>query len=165
MKWRCLLLIIAFIALIGAGIFLISGENSPATSQNATTSLTLPQTQSPRLSVNDHIIYLDISDTPEKRTQGLSGRDSMPQDHGMLFIFDSPQKPQFWMYEMKFPLDFVWINGNKVVQLNENIPAPLTGESPAVIRPDYPVDKVLEVNAGFIKSAAIKIGDEVKINL
>ncbi len=159
MKRYSLIIFFAVIAvvLILSAILFFTGENI--------TVIAPQEPSTPSLSVNGHIVNLEIADTEQKRNEGLSNRDNLLQNSGMLFVFDTPGEYVFWMKEMKFPLDFIWLNGNKIVQINENIPAPSTGEPPAVIRPDYPVDKVLEVNAGFIKSAAVKIGDEVKINL
>ncbi len=158
MKRRLLtiLLIIIAVAAISFAVFTLIPKNG---SNN-----TSPETTTPSLSINGRVIYLEIADTEQKRTEGLSGRDSLPQNSGMLFVFDTPGQYEFWMNEMRFPLDFIWLNENKVVQTDENIPAPPKDALPAFIRPEYAVDKVLEVNAGFIKSASIKIGDEVKIS-
>ena len=61
------------------------------------------------------------------------------------------------MKEMKFPLDFVWINEDKVVDLREKV-----GITEMNIRPARPADRVLEVNSGWIEKHQIKVGDEVK---
>ncbi len=120
--------------------------------------------EGPSLVINAKKISLEIADTPEKRTQGLSGRESLSDDSGMLFIFDSAGIYSFWMKDMNFPLDFIWIKDKKVVDLNENIPPPSqTGGNPQVVNPKENADMVLEVNAGFIKENGIKVGDGVEV--
>ena len=101
-----------------------------------------------------------LADTPSKRNRGLSFRESLSRDTGMLFIFDKKEAYSFWMNEMKFPLDFLWIDGDLVTDLSENIPPP-DGNNIETVTPQNPVDKVLEVNSGIIKELEIKIGDRI----
>ena len=67
------------------------------------------------------------------------------------------------MRGMMFPLDFVWINGDKVVDLSSNIAPPSAGQRPVIISPDQPANLVLEVNAGVIERLGITVGATVKI--
>ncbi len=103
------------------------------------------------------VVVVEVMDTNEKRQQGLSGRERLGENEGMLFVFDRPGIYSFWMKEMKFPLDFVWINEDKVVDLREKV-----GITEMNIRPARPADRVLEVNSGWIEKHQIKVGDEVK---
>lgn len=115
------------------------------------------------LYINNNIFITEIADTDEKRSLGLSGRKYLKSDHGMLFIMPNSGLHQFWMKDMNFPLDFLWINKNKIVDLSENIPYPSIGSiNIPIISPKYPSDKVLELNSGSIKLFNIKIGDSVK---
>lgn len=106
-------------------------------------------------------IVVEVVDTDEERAQGLSGRTSLPQDRGMFFVFPQKSRHEFWMKDMKFPLDFIWIDEDKVVDLTRSVPYPKENESPVTIIPKVPVDKVLEVNAGVIDSSQVKIGDQL----
>lgn len=106
-------------------------------------------------------ITVEVADTDEERTKGLSGRPSLSQDRGMLFVFSRKDRYYFWMKGMRFPLDFVWIDDNKVVDLTPNVPYPKDGKPLVNIMPKIPVDKVLEVNAGVINSSQVKIGDQL----
>ncbi|TSC87622.1 MAG: hypothetical protein G01um101416_437 [Microgenomates group bacterium Gr01-1014_16] len=116
----------------------------------------------PSIKINDLTLPVELADTPEKITQGLSDRQTLDENTGMLFVFTKPTQSPFWMYHMNFALDFIWIKDGQVVQLNENIPPPTTSDLiPKVITPNQPIDHVLEVNAGFIKKHDIKIGHEV----
>ncbi|KKS98346.1 MAG: hypothetical protein UV73_C0002G0060 [Candidatus Gottesmanbacteria bacterium GW2011_GWA2_43_14] len=113
-----------------------------------------------RAVINGRVIKLLVADTPSKRNRGLSFRESLSRDTGMLFIFDKKEAYSFWMNEMKFPLDFLWIDGVLVTDLSENIPPP-DGNNIETVTPQNPVDKVLEVNSGIIKELEIKIGDRI----
>ena len=113
--------------------------------------------------IKEQKIYVEIAGSPEEKKQGLSGRESLAEDRGMLFIYPEPGNYSFWMKEMKFNLDFVFINDQKVVDLKENIPFPKEGEEPQTIRVEATFDKVLEINQGIIKKIEIKVGDEVLI--
>jgi uncharacterized membrane protein (UPF0127 family) len=89
----------------------------------------------------------------------------LPLQAGMLFVFSTSQVRTFWMKDMNFPLDFIWINQNQVVKIDENVPAPINKlDPPQVILSDKPVNQVLEVNAGFVSKNHISIGDKVVLN-
>lgn len=116
--------------------------------------------------INDNKINVEIADTPSTRSKGLGGRDSLASDSGILFIFPKQDKYPFWMKRLKFPLDFVWIKGDKVVDIILNAKPPPQGasdDSLPVYLPHETVDKVLEVNAGVVDRLHIKVGDNLKI--
>ena len=107
---------------------------------------------------------VEVADTMLKKAKGLSGREMLKENSGMLFVFEKPGKPTFWMAGMNFPLDIIWINGNKIVDISKNIQAPKnTGGLPVIISPSTKIDKVLELSAGAVEKFNIKIGDEIKI--
>ncbi len=115
-----------------------------------------------RLTVGQASFIVDIARTPSQRALGLSGRLSMNKDQGMLFVFDQPNQRSFWMKDMHFPLDFIWIRGGRVVETSLNVlPPDQTGGEPMVISPSEKVDRVLEVNAGSVSMYGIKVGDIV----
>ena len=111
-------------------------------------------------------LRVEIADTQEKRSRGLGGREQLASGEGMLFIFPKPEKHPFWMKGLSFPLDFVWIRENKVVDILYNVQPP-TSEQTEETLPVYEsieeVDKVLEVPAGTILWLDIKVGDEIKL--
>ena len=112
------------------------------------------------------MLFAEVSDTPEKRAKGLSDRSELAGDEGMLFVFEQKDvQPQFWMKDMLIPLDFLWINDDKIVQINENVQRPVSDSDIKTITPNIPIDYVLEVNAGYSAKNNLKIGGEVKINL
>ncbi len=106
------------------------------------------------------LINVEIADTPEKRRRGLSGREYLAPNTGMLFTFQKEDKHTFWMKEMHFPLDVLWIREGIVVAIEQNISPPKTlYETPQTFASPKPVDMVLEVHAGFIKRYDIMLGD------
>ena len=123
---------------------------------------------SPTVSVGGVAFEVEIAFTPEGRTRGLSGRDSLADGAGMLFVFDSGAASSFWMREMRFALDFVWIgDGCEVVDIHPAVPAPPAGAALGDL-PIYssrtPARYNLEINAGEAAARGIEIGDAVKFS-
>ncbi|HUW21371.1 MAG TPA: DUF192 domain-containing protein [Candidatus Bathyarchaeia archaeon] len=121
----------------------------------------ISQDLKPYLNINKQKIYVEIADDPLEITRGLSGKEALESNQGMLFVFQESRLTPFWMNKMKFNLDFVFINGREVVDLAENIPFPKTGEAPQVVISKKPFDRVLEINAGEIKKLDIKVGNQI----
>lgn len=115
--------------------------------------------------INDLIIDVELADSVEKRSKGLGGRENLASNSGMLFIFEKPEIEKFWMKGLNFPLDFVWINGDKIVDLHQNIKQPTANQldnTLEIIQPRVVADKVLEINAGLIEKYQIEINQSVK---
>lgn len=104
-------------------------------------------------------LTVELATTPTAQQRGLSGRDSMPADHGMLFVFAQPGQWGFWMYEMKFSLDIIWFDANKRVIFVEQGLAPCTPQLCPVFTPNANALYVLEVNAGFVRTYNVSLGD------
>jgi uncharacterized membrane protein (UPF0127 family) len=118
------------------------------------------QRTSNRISIDGVVINVDLATTPAEQQQGLSGRDSMAPDHGMLFAFQSEDYWSFWMIEMKFPLDMIWFNSSRqAVFFEQNLP-PCGPTFCQVFTPPVKAMYVLEVNAGFIATHQISLGDK-----
>lgn len=114
-----------------------------------------------RLKVGKAVVWVEVKATEEAREQGLSGRQNLGGDEGMLFVFEQPARRGFWMKGMLFDLDFVWIKGDKVVEITERVEVPEGDEEPVRLQPKELVDKVLEVNSGWVERNGIEIGDMV----
>ncbi len=111
------------------------------------------------LIIGGHVLNIQVADTQAARTQGLSGRDSLAENDAMLFVFSNPDKYGFWMKDMKFPLDFIWVRNAKVVEITPNVPVlPLQ-----TYVPNEDIDSVVEVNAGWSEKNKIKVGDSVML--
>ena len=115
--------------------------------------------------VGNSSVVVETADTPEKTQQGLSDREKLCSDCGMLFIFDQPGIYPFWMRKMRFDIDIIWIAGDRVVDITYSAKVPPTEELEAP-RTFYQskelVNKVLEVNVGWAKKNNVVIGDLVK---
>ncbi len=109
---------------------------------------------------------VDVAETMGARAKGLSGREKLDKDEGIFFIFGNPGKYGFWMKDMKFPIDIIWIKENKIVGFEENI-SPQIGVSEFNLKlyyPPEPIKYVLEVKAGTVSEIGFKIGDEIRYN-
>lgn len=103
---------------------------------------------------------IEIADIPAKQEQGLSGRTSIDADYGMLFIFEKPGFYAFWMKDMNFPIDMIWLDqSGKIVGLAESV---LPSSYPKTFEPEAPATYVLEVQSGLAQKEGLKIGDSVK---
>ena len=99
------------------------------------------------------VLHVQIANTPALREQGLSGHAPLKPDQGMLFIFPKSGTYGFWMKDMLFPLDMVWIRSDKTVaSVTENI-SPDT--YPSIFFPPGDIQFVLELNAGAAKKSGI----------
>jgi len=108
-------------------------------------------------------LTIELADTPEKRGLGLGGRASLGPDNGMLFLFSQPGTYDFWMKGMQFPLDMIWIYSDQVVDSSVDVPPPAAGQTELPLyHANQSVDKVIEVNAGYVKAHNITPGDRVK---
>lgn len=112
-------------------------------------------------------INVEIADTKEKRSRGLGGRQSLATDSGMLFIFEGLDRRQFWMKNVSFPLDLIWIAKDKIVDITKSIPPQMEAEDKdlTIYQSNEPVDKVLEVNGGFAGANNIRVGDPIKLEI
>lgn len=108
--------------------------------------------------INNSAYKVYIADTDEKRGRGLSNVKSLRDYEGMLFQFDSPDYHEFWMKDMRFPLDFIFINEDTVVDVLKNV-SPST--YPSTFSGKKPYAEVIELNAGQIEKSDISIGDKV----
>jgi uncharacterized protein len=109
-----------------------------------------------------HSISIEVVDNVLSRAQGLSGRESINENYGMLFIHDEPNIPTFWMKGMNFPIDIIWIRNGVVVGIEKEVPID-PGISADLYSPEQEIDMVLEVKAGFSDMFDVKIGDILDI--
>jgi len=119
-----------------------------------------------KVTIDKHTFSTETATTSAQLQQGLSGRASLPQNQGMLFIFKTAEPYPFWMNDMKFPLDMIFINNNKIVDIFQNVPQPKNSNAKLPIyTPVAPANQVLEINAGLSKAYGFKKGDTVSVSL
>lgn len=115
-----------------------------------------------KVRIGNAVFTVEVAATEVQKQNGLGGRVSMPEAHGMLFPYDHKEQYEFWMKGMQFPLDFIWIDGKTITDIEEFVPPPMGSERPIIVKPSVAVDKVLEVNAGTVARIGIKVGDTVE---
>lgn len=159
-------IVLVFLGFLTAGsFFLVRNSNFTITPNKKLKAKTHQEKSNfSKISVNDTEVFVEIADSQERMIKGLSGRKSLLKNEGMLFVWNSDRFPTFWMKDMNFAIDIIWINDGKVVGFEENA-EPEPGKKDEELKryyPPEPIDAVLEVNAGFVNKNKIKVGDSVK---
>jgi uncharacterized membrane protein (UPF0127 family) len=108
-------------------------------------------------------VAVDVVDTPAARAQGLSGRAGLAPDEGMLFLFEAPRVQSFWMKDMRFEIDIVWIRDGRIVGITPNVPLPKSPRDLPQFSSPVPCDVVLEVRAGAARRWGLALGDPVRV--
>lgn len=112
-----------------------------------------------KLMFDDKTIFVETADTEDARRIGLSGRESLESGHGLLFFFHRNGKYGFWMKNMHFPIDIIWIDENWVVaQVSREI-SPQT--YPKIFYPTKPIKHVLELPSDEASRLGIDIGTQM----
>lgn len=117
-----------------------------------------PESEGSQVRIGSTLFSVEIADTEEKQGLGLGGRDVLCDTCGMLFLFDHSDKYAFWMKDMRFPLDILWILDGKVVHIEQRVDF---HDQYTVYRPEQSSDRVLEVNTGTCERWGIREGDAV----
>ena len=111
-------------------------------------------------------VYLAV--TNDQQIKGLSVKDHLKENEGMLFVYQQPSRQGFWMKDMKFPIDIIWLDNNGTVVYIKNSLQPCIMTF-AFLCPTYTPDKdslyVLETGSGFSKKHGIKIGTHADFQL
>lgn len=164
------LYVIGILFVVIVGVFLLSRIGDTRDHKKDTESVDMKGEYSEYLSYNrgqvifgSEIIPVFIADTNTLRTQGLSGKKTLPQGYGMLFIFSTERQHSFWMKDMNFAIDMVWINGDGEVVHVESDVAPET--YPDMFVSTDPALYVLEVNAGYVREVGLAVGTKIDIEL
>jgi hypothetical protein len=117
--------------------------------------------------ISGKTFLVEVADEEKERNKGLSGRKTLGEDEGMLFIFETPTTPVFWMKDMEIPIDIVWISEGKIVGWVPNVlPEPgVKDENLSIYTPSQSVDMVLELSAGTVSREKFFQGEGVSLKL
>ena len=147
-------IIILFILLVAAGVVLILYRINRIPTG-------VYQTQTIKIASQQIEIY--VADTPAKKETGLAAFDQISENQGMIFSFDDATVRTFWMKNMKFAIDIIWIRDDKIIGIDENIELETNKPDNQLTRYSSvePSDSVIEVNAGWCQRNNIAVGDKI----
>lgn len=160
MKWRLVLGLAALAVFGGAALFFLSGESVGGSAFSPNPAFT---EELKTILIGDMPLRVAIADTADERMLGLSGTTGLPESTGLLFIFESDSRPGFWMKDMLFPIDIIWISAKGEVVGIEHDVSPAT--YPATFRPTEPIRYVLEVPAGFSVAHYIQKSSKISVEM
>lgn len=148
------------VALVSCGVIVgnLSGcnGNQSANAQSDARAQSLP-TVTMEIGNKKFVIELALHD--DQHAIGLMYRDSMPADHGMIFVFPDEQQRSFWMKNTRIPLDIAYLDKTgKVVSIKQMKPFDLTG-----VDSEKPAKYAIEFNVNVASQAGLKVGDMVKL--
>ena len=105
---------------------------------------------------------VEVVDTPETITKGLSGRRVLPQRQGMLFVFPKTEVHSMWMPNMYFPLDIVWLNSSKkIVKIDVNVQACSGTHNCKTYSSDIPVLYAIELNGNNASTLGLQVNQQL----
>ena len=104
---------------------------------------------------------LEVADTEALRVKGLSGHIALREGEGMLFVFSKDDRYGFWMKDMGYPIDIVWLDSRYHIVDVKKGATPTS--YPEIFTPVLPARYVIEIQDGFFEKHALKVGDTLEI--
>jgi uncharacterized membrane protein (UPF0127 family) len=144
---------VALFAMIALGLVMAGcGDTTVSTDDDHTRLVTLPDGTNIRVEVMMH---------PNDMLRGLMFRESLAPDRGMLFIYGSPGNYSYWMFQVKIPLDILWMDSSRtVVEISENTPpCPAGSKKCQTYGGKYPAQFILELAAGSVAKHNLRVGN------
>ncbi len=120
--------------------------------------------QGPHVKLKGKTYSVEVADDPREQQLGLMFRESMPEDHGMLFVFAGETRRSFWMKNTRIPLDIIYFDADLKLVSVANAKPCKTPQCPSYPS-DGPAMYVLELNAGQAEALDLQPGDELEIRL
>jgi len=115
---------------------------------------------------NGSELKTEVADTPEKLLFGLAFRETLPENGGMLYIFESTGQNHIWTKEYRFPVDIMWVDeSHRIVGLKENVAPCREDECPKYSSSPEAVRYAIQTEAGFIRREGVTTGLELKYTL
>ena len=119
--------------------------------------------QTVTIELGNRQIEAEIAKTTAAKQKGLSFRDGLNSNRGMIFVYQNEVVLSFWMKDVNFPLDYIWVKDDVIIDLTKNV-LPDPGPIYRQYQPNAPVNRVIEVSAGFIDTAGLVIGQKIKFS-
>ena len=107
-------------------------------------------------------ISVEVADTVEKRSLGLGKRSGLENGWGMLFVFEKRKQHGFWMKDMEFPLDIIWLDNHRIAYIFRNVQPAKSGVIPPVMTHPVAGNFVLEIDAGLADELKLQVGQRLK---
>jgi uncharacterized membrane protein (UPF0127 family) len=124
-----------------------------------------PDQEASRVCIRDSCFEVELATTSAVRAKGLMYRESLAEDRGMLFVYNSEGMYQFWMKNTLIPLDMIWISQDgKIVNIKRSA-QPCQPDYCPTINPGAESQYVLEINGGLSERLGFEVGDDVTISL
>jgi len=158
-----LVLVIVFFIIFGRGF-----STGQFLTQTATDSAQTQNKESAQVTIKDLVVQAKIADEPKEREAGLADYSSLPLGEGMLFVFDKSASYIFWMKDVEFAIDIIWIDETKkIVDIAPNVPPEPNKNEKELTRykPKGDAKYVLEINAGLSALHNLQVGDQVLFEL
>ncbi|MBI5133973.1 MAG: DUF192 domain-containing protein [Candidatus Taylorbacteria bacterium] len=144
------------------GIALAASEAPSKRSAEQGTALSYPGYRLVEVAIGQSRFDAFVSDTDELRSKGLSVFSGLGENQAMLFSFERPGEWGFWMKDMRFPIDIVWVGEDmRIVSFEERV-SPST--YPTTFFPKAPAVYVIELSAGTVGRIGAREGDAVSIS-
>ena len=155
------ILVVAAVVAIYAAYARQEGKSRIAEEAAAPSGMAVPASAFTHpITIGTTVIQAATAITEAQREQGLSDTTSLGADQGMLFVFDHSQTPMFWMKDMHYALDMIWVQDGKVADITADAEPK---DFPKTYSPKIPVTYVIEVNSGFAAAHGIAVGDAVTL--
>jgi uncharacterized membrane protein (UPF0127 family) len=112
-----------------------------------------------KMKIGSQTFHLEVAKSDAQQEKGLMKRDSMPDDHGMIFTFPAQRVLSFWMKDTRFPLDIIFLDSDgRVVSIHQ-----MRAYDEDNTSSDFPAKYAIELNRGAASNAGIKVGDVLDI--
>ena len=105
----------------------------------------------------------ELAQTAKQWEHGLGDRNDLGDIDGMLFVFPHKHVPIFWMKNMHFPIDMIWLSNGQVIDITHNAPVETSDKLPTY-SPKSPINMVLETRAGWAEENGVTVGDQLIIS-
>ena len=158
-----LVLVIVFFIIFGRGF-----STGQFITQTATGSAQTQNKERAPVTIKNLVIQAKIADEPKEHEIGLADYSSLALGEGMLFVFDKSASYIFWMKNVEFAIDIIWIDeAKKIVDIAPNVPPEPNKNEKELTRykPKSDAKYVLEINAGLSSLHNLQVGDQVAFEL